>query len=48
MKSWYRDVCKRLEKSGYDYLDAYEMEDEDDVRFLLAYDEFTGGKWTII
>ena len=48
VKSWYCDVCKRLEKSGYDYLDAYEMEDEDDVRFLLAYDEFTGGKWTII
>ena len=48
VKSWYRDVCKRLEKSGYDYLDAYEMEDEDDVRFSLAYDEFTGGKWTII
>ena len=49
VKSWYRDVCKRLEKSGYDYLDAYEMEDDaSDLRFLLAYDEFIGGKWTII
>ena len=48
VKSWYRGVCEHMEKSGYDYLEAYEMEDEDDIRFLLLYDEFIGGKWTII
>lgn len=48
VKSWYRGVCEHMEKSGYDYLEAYEMEDEDDIRFLLPYDEFIGGKWTII
>lgn len=38
VKSWYRDVCERLEKSGYDYLDMCETDDY--VESRLSYDEF--------
>lgn len=39
---------EKIVSVGSQSFSFYEMEDEDDVRFLLAYDEFTGGKWTII
>ena len=38
VKSWYRGVCDRLEKSGYDYLDMCETDDY--VESWISYDEF--------
>ena len=38
VKSWYRGVCERLEKSGYDYLNMCETDDY--VESWLSYDEF--------